>query len=253
MIAKEKGHARIATVVASNSGRPGGACRSASGLFDPATKRANHTTQEEDIMANWVTSTDNGEEHFLRISSEYGMTDPEGKSLDTKQRKDFTIAEPMQYGEAWYVDDATLSNKVWSNSQWMYDTGDTYGTTLVFCAAPNANKESLKRGLSSSMRRTFNARAYDDKHVFRLGQAWAVYAALCASAEAKCEYVLVPWVGGGLYQGKHGLSQRDFLHMLEDLVQGKMPGVLHEQTNEVQRYYVKPPVGIKEVVFVTTK
>ncbi len=43
---------KIATVVASNSGRPGGACRAIDGTV--LNVHVNHTTQEEDVISNWM-------------------------------------------------------------------------------------------------------------------------------------------------------------------------------------------------------
>ena len=51
------------------------------------------------------------------------------------------------------------------------------------------------------MRRTFSERAHNDRSFFEAGAAWAVYAALHASAACGCDAVLLPFVSGGLYAG----------------------------------------------------
>ena len=61
------------------------------------------------------------------------------------------------------------------------------------------------------MRPTFSAQANDDMAFLAAGAAWAVYAALHASAACGCDAVLIPFVSGGLYAGPH---DRDMLRAL---------------------------------------
>jgi hypothetical protein len=90
----------IATVVAGNSGRPAGACG-----FEDGTIRqlpAGHTTQEEDVVSNWMTtachnakrplaSMADGGHHIANaiyqatIFKKWGMLDLEGSSKKTVQ------------------------------------------------------------------------------------------------------------------------------------------------------------------------
>ncbi len=53
-LCKDKIPVKIATVVASNSGRPGGACRAIDGTLDAGKIHAKHTTQEEDVISSWM-------------------------------------------------------------------------------------------------------------------------------------------------------------------------------------------------------
>jgi hypothetical protein len=105
------------------------------------------------------------------------------------------------YADAWCCSGARLSDKrTTGTAAAHFDATRTYPTVLVFCAGPNAQKP--RRGsASSSMRRTFSERAHNDRSFFEAGAAWAVYAALHASAACGCDAVLIPFVSGGLYAG----------------------------------------------------
>ena len=85
-------------------------------------------------------------------------------------------------------------------------------TSLIFCSGPNA---LAPRGAApaSSMRRTHSARAHDDMGILADGAAWAVYAALHASAACGCDAVLIPFVSGGLYAGPHHRDPLRFLFL----------------------------------------
>ena len=52
--------ANIATVLAANSGRPGGACRAGDGTIQRSTIHGGHSTQEEDVIANWLLASGSG-------------------------------------------------------------------------------------------------------------------------------------------------------------------------------------------------
>jgi len=47
--------------------------------------------------------------------------------------------------------------------------------------------------------------------VLEAGAAWAVYAALHACAACGCDAVLIPFVSGGLYAGRHDRAILRFL------------------------------------------
>jgi hypothetical protein len=228
--------AKIATVVASNSGRPGGACRAIDGKLDVGKIHENHTTQEEDVISSWMISetsalSDDKENQkrmrnslFEPVSDAFGLTNPGETDVRTKQEADYTrgIATDIKtgiwserlgsriYADAWCYDGATLCEK--KHDLWglpMYVTENAYQTTLVFCSAPNASPPK-HRSLTSSMRRTYSIKANGDKGYFDAGVAWAVYTALYASALSKCDTVFLPFVGGGVYAGPHAPSIEEF-------------------------------------------
>ena len=212
--------ARIATLVASNSGRPGGACRSVSGELDPQKVHPNHTTQEEDVVSNWVitmaSSWPDRAREFTRVAHSFGLCDASGTSTETIQAVDYTRpTHPLGariYADAWYVDGARLSNKyVVARGTACFEMAETYATTLVFCSGPNACRPSAHTAASSSMLRTFSDAANRDRAFLEAGAAWAVYAALYASAASGCDSVLIPFVSGGLYAGPWR-SAPDLLH-----------------------------------------
>ncbi len=240
---------KIATVVASNSGRPGGACRAIDGTV--LNVRANHTTQEEDVISNWMIAatgdlSGRGDEEtrialmnslFEPVSDAFGLLDPTRTDVKTKQEADYTrgIARdiktgrwrdlgPRIYADAWCYDGATLCEK--KHDLWglpMYVTENAYQTTLVFCSAPNASPPK-HRSLTSSMRRTYSSEANGDKRYFDAGVAWAVYTALYASALSKCDTVFLPFVGGGVYAGPHAPNIDEFRETVNKMLhKGLLP------------------------------
>jgi hypothetical protein len=77
------------------------------------------------------------------------------------------------------------------------------------------------------MRRTFSQRAHDELSFLEAGAAWAVYAALHASAACGCDAVLLPFVSGGLYAGpwrsEPDLRRRFAAHVERMLKNGELP------------------------------
>ena len=85
------------------------------------------------------------------------------------------------------------------------DAGDCLHAMLIFCAALNASRPTVNTMNSSTMKRTFCAAAADNRAFFECGRAWAVRAALCAARDARAAIVVMPYIGGGLYAGPHGM------------------------------------------------
>jgi hypothetical protein len=195
---------RIATLVASNSGRPGGACRALNGDVDHGKLHAGHKTQEEDVVSNWLlthsASPTVQSTEFARISTAFGLRDASGTDYATIQGVDYTRAIPRMYADAWCITGAHLSVKTPAPAA--FDAAQSYPTSLVFCAGPNA-RAPYRANPASSMRRTYSALAHNDMNVLVAGAAWAVYAALHACAACGCDAVLIPFVSGGLYAGPH--------------------------------------------------
>ena len=205
---------RIATLVASNSGRPGGACRALNGDVEHRKLHAGHRTQEEDVVSNWLLTLSASptvqSTEFARISTAFGLCDASGTDCATIQGVDYTAAYPRLYADAWCITGARLSVKTPAPAA--FDAAQSYPTSLIFCAGPNAH---APRGATpaSSMRRTHSARAHDDMGILADGAAWAVYAALHASAACGCDAVLIPFVSGGLYAGPHDRGTLRFLFL----------------------------------------
>jgi hypothetical protein len=226
---------KIATVVASNSGRPGGACRKSDGTLDTKKVHENHKTQEEDVVSNWMIAETSGVSDdqesqkammnviFEPVSGAFGLVDPNGTDIRTKQLVDYTRGKaedvntrkwgylgPRVYADAWCYEGATLcekTNEVREGPK--YVTKNKYPSTLVFCSAPNASYPK-GRQTTSSMSRTYSPAANSDKRYFDAGCAWAVYTALYASAIAGCDTVFLPFVGGGVYAGTHETDIKKF-------------------------------------------
>jgi hypothetical protein len=119
--------ARIGTMVVGNSGRPGGACVQSDGTI--INLHAGHTTQEEDVVSNWLMTAIWKPRKQIEIEQikrnkiadmlfkntiykVWGMSNPEGTDYNTIQGVDYTKAEPYEYADAWVVYNAELSKKL---------------------------------------------------------------------------------------------------------------------------------------------
>ena len=207
---------KIATVVAGNSGRPGGAC----GLADGGVTllHAEHRTQEEDIVSNWLITTCRNAHEPVRgeyasgvysstIFGKWGMVEAEGVGMETVQGVDYTVVGTgFWYADAWCVEGAALSVKERRQGRqnqhpppFAYDANRQYSGPLVFVSGPNCGAASDHP--SSTTRRTLNTQAAIDYNVFRSGVQCALYAALRAAALLRADCVLIPFVSGGIYAG----------------------------------------------------
>jgi len=210
---------RIATMVAGNSGRPGGACG-----FEDGTVRAlhpNHSTQEEDVISNWLATTCHADGQPLTdavadgahplanmlyqqtIAGQWGMSNPAGTDKFTIQHVDYTRARSASfYGDAWVVEDALLSSKrVAPPAQKSYAVTEAFPTSLVFVAGPNCG--AWGRSDRSTTRRTYNRFAAEDYPLFRAGVEAALHAGLVAMARLGCDVALLAHVSAGIYAGEH--------------------------------------------------
>ena len=201
--------ARIGTMVAGNSGRPGGACGQINGTAK--NLNANHTTQEEDVISNWlITATNKANEKIINeqslvgnllfaktIYKGWGMTNPGGNDFNTIQGIDYTKAQSYEYADAWVVQNVELSNKVMINNNNEYDTNNSYLTTLVFVAGPNCGSKG--KGPSSSMTRTFNNTMVNNYDRFKEGVEATLFAGLYAMAMNGCTIALIAAVSTGIY------------------------------------------------------
>lgn len=206
---------RISTMIAGNSGRPGGATGNADGTI--CKLHAGHSTQEEDMISNWMVSACRsagvpvgddvrGHPYASRIyrstiAGRWGMSHPEEPDFETVQGVDYTCAKGSEYGDAWCVDDARLSAKIRVGDEKRFDTFSQFPTSLVFVAGPNAGTEG--RGPNSTTLRTYNKLANEDYGLFREGVRAALHAGLLASAQMGCSVALLAHVSAGIYAGPH--------------------------------------------------
>ena len=107
-------------MIAGNSGRPGGACGSPSGVVSRSI-HARHTTQEEDVISNWMLTAAHNNQvcprhkdelmsalYTTTIGSSWGMLRPESTDNYTRQKVNYRSARPQWYADAWVVDDAQV-------------------------------------------------------------------------------------------------------------------------------------------------
>lgn len=236
-IQREDRTRRIGTMVAGNSGRPGGACGNADGTVDKL--HVNHSTQEEDVVANWLITacrrsgqamngttfggtgeTARGHPHASQLYREtlhgrWGMAQMADTNTATLQGVDYTLAAAHEYADAWCVDGAELSHKVVHKG---FDCLQAFRTSLVFVAGPNAGTRG--RFDISTTRRTFNAPMEAEYALFRAGVQEAVRAGLLAMASLGCNVALLAHVSAGIYAGPHRRALwSDFGALVDEVLQ----------------------------------
>ena len=227
---------RIGTMIAGNSGRPGGGCTGDDGACDVSKLHANYRTQEEDVVSDWLlTAKWNAGGGLLMpdslfsatIKRQWGMWRPNSTNNMTVQGVDYVNAEEASaYADAWVVDAAHLSRKSFCSSyptDAFFDFSDQYPTQLYFVSAPNA--AGANRSACGSMARTYNKKAASDRNFFLKGVACAVRSGLLAMVEDGITDAILPVVGGGLYAGQWagtGLT-REYMDIVERLLAERIP------------------------------
>ena len=195
-------------------GAQGGACGSwdEQGKCDAIKLHAGHTTQEEDIVSNWLLTSqhileiDPSDMYAQTICGTWGMVDPTGTSAQTVQRVVYSSASASDYNDAWIVRNALLSRKKVTSAQSSYEYLENFEATLVFVAGPNANNDT-SLGATSTMRRTYNKKM-ENYSTFRKAVKTAQYACLQAMAAEGCQIAMLAYVSAGLYAGKHSSKIR---------------------------------------------
>lgn len=228
---------RFGTMIAGNSGRIAGACGNTVRMRFQHIHRG-HTTQEENIVSNWVMTMEGlgycRKQLFRQLLDDrgrprWGLVRPvDATDRRTYQGKDYRVAEPSDYEEAWEVRDAVLSGD--SSGR-----GERYATDLIFVAGPNVGTTGTSSG---STRRTFNAKI-QTYGAFREGVKRALRAGLRKTDELQCQVALVAGVSTGIYAGHHFRDRirAEFVDVVDE--------VLAEERAEYLRlvYYVTLPRG----------
>jgi len=230
---------RIGTIIAANSGRPGGACGNFDGTIDKIYP--NHRTQEEDIVSNWFMTyvynkyiTEGEKEQYYNklfrctIYNKWGLQYPYAKKTDkekyykTIQDINYSDAIPKEYADAWTIDNVYLSDKNYHYKGSQYIHEHQYKTTLVFVSGPNNNNPGTK-GPINSVSRTYNEYTDNRFDVFMKGVEAALFAGLIAMVRSKCNVALLVYVSGGVYRGNH--DKGDYKIMYENIVNNLLMNV----------------------------
>jgi hypothetical protein len=230
---------KIGTIIAANSGRPGGACGNFNGTVDKIYP--NHRTQEEDIVSNWFMTyvynkyiTEGEKEQYYNklfrctIYNKWGLQYPYAKIKDTEhyyktiQDINYTNAVPKEYADAWTIDNVYLSDKMYHYKGSQYIHEHQYKTTLVFVSGPNNNNPGTK-GPINSVFRTYNKYTDERFDIFMKGVEAALFAGLIAMVRSKCNVALLVYVSGGVYRGKH--DKGDYKIMYENIVNNLLMNV----------------------------
>jgi len=237
---------KIGTLIAANSGRPGGGCGNFDGTI--GNIHQNHRTQEEDIMSNWfmtyannknITGEDEKIENYNKlfqctIYNKWGLLYPMTNRGDRKnyyktiQGINYRYAVPKDYADAWIVDNVYLSDKFYQykGSQYIYE--NQYKTTLVFVSGPNNNNPGTK-GPINSVFRTYNDMTATRFDKFMEGVEAALFAGLISMVQSKCTIALLVYVSGGIYRGNHNID--DYKNMFENIVNNLLT---HVQINGLE-------------------
>lgn len=209
---------RFGTMIAGNSGRIAGGCGDTINMRFMSIGPG-HTTQEENIVSNWVSTMEQlgytRKQLFSQLldasrQPRWGLVNPSNAAdRTTYQGKDYTIATPSDYFEAWAVQDAVLS-------------GDSegggvrrYATDVVFVAGPNVG---LRGAPSGSMARTFNSNitTYGE---FREAVKQAVRAGLIEMDRIGCRVALVAGVSTGIYAGSYRVRiNANFASLVDEIL-----------------------------------
>ena len=228
---------KIGTIIAGNSGRPGGACGNFDGTL--VNINPNHRTQEEDIISNWfmtymynknITEEEAkiyyGNKLFeYTIFNRWGLLYPYAKRTDIKnyyktiQGINYRYAKPNDYATAWTIDNVYLSDKFYKYKASQYIHENQYKTTLVFVAGPNNNNPGTN-GKINSVFRTYNKETDKNFDLFMNGVEAALFAGLIAMVYSKCNVALLVNVSGGLYRGNHDKEdyKNAYLNSLDNLL-----------------------------------
>ena len=228
---------KIGTIIAGNSGRPGGACGNFDGTL--VNINPNHRTQEEDIISNWfmtymynknITEEEAkiyyGNKLFeYTIFNRWGLLFPYAKRTDIKnyyktiQGINYRYAKPNDYATAWTIDNVYLSDKFYKYKASRYIHENQYKTTLVFVAGPNNNNPGTN-GKINSVFRTYNKETDKNFDLFMNGVEAALFAGLIAMVYSKCNVALLVNVSGGLYRGNHDKEdyKNAYLNSLDNLL-----------------------------------
>ena len=216
---------KIGTLVAANSGRPGGSVgwgQDETYGVCPQALHASHHTQEEDIVANWLLTHafNRGVKEsqdalmsevgaaFDCIRCAWGLAE-RGVGLGTLQEVNYCdVVDAQEYADVWSVSNVWLSAKaagcIDPSSQKWFDHSKQFETSLYFTAAPNASDPKTDaQGRQGSMARTSNVLARDSRKFFMDGIRWSLRTSLWAMAADGVRIVLLPLIGGGVYCGAH--------------------------------------------------
>jgi len=146
---------KIALIITSEYGRPGGSIRSPDGGINHAKLTETYSqSEEEDIVSNWLLTSvragDNMDEQFARLPN-----DPVP-----------TPKKPEDYGSAWVIDDVWISKK----TEIGLDPDRAFKACLVFCGKPTDSSDNFGEEI-----------------------LWAQYAALRCAASHKCDVAIFPY------------------------------------------------------------
>lgn len=208
---------KVGIMVAGNSGLAGGniayfADNNFRNHLGVSVLHAAYTTQEEDMVSNWLLTEDFVSSKpfyssFNLIKRKWGMINERARDNKTIQGVDYVnTTTPINYGDAWVVKDVHLSKK----RNGAFILWDSFPASLVFVAGPNAYSKGKPTG---SMARTLNKKAQSESYPFPFfteSVEATVRVALDAMIANDMTVAYLARASGGIYAGPDALnSYRD--------------------------------------------
>ena len=228
----------VCIVVAANAGRPGGGLH-ADGKnswkgVKVADVRPGHTTQEEDIVSNWLmTSLPEDlkksvvavttrrlpatleaavkpcyDETFLVLHKKWGMTTPESDDKKTLTHGDFDEPLTIHYDFNYMVKEAPVSMIKYTPGVFdkYYLDKPLKTVSLLFVAGPNANNRGAVNkqygdAYWDSMKRTYDAEAHKSYDIFKEKLKSALVSLIQASVKNGDTHLIIPEISCGIYGG----------------------------------------------------
>ena len=228
----------VCIVVAANAGRPGGGLH-ADGKnswkgVKVADVRPGHTTQEEDIVSNWLmTSLPEDlkksvvavttkrlpatleaavkpcyDETFLVLHKKWGMTTPESDDKKTLTHGDFDEPITIHYDFNYVVKEAPVSMIKYTPGVFdkYYLDKPLKTVSLLFVAGPNANNQGAVNkqygdAYWDSMKRTYDAEAHKSYDIFKEKLKSALVSLIQASVKNGDTHLIIPEISCGIYGG----------------------------------------------------
>jgi hypothetical protein len=207
---------KVGVMIASNMGRPGGACYRQDSGNPKFCNMEDASTQEESVLSfihKRAKDTRILLANLEQLHKRYGMSDPSGDDEDF-----FVQRTPLQMQQA--NDKSPTFNVRTSKTVADYarefgfdinvnslDTRYQHDVYLSFVAAPNAQSpggdlKPRKRTSPDTVFRTYSMAAAGDQFLFTDMVKAALIASLRGMAAEKCTHVIMAAPGSGLYAGR---------------------------------------------------
>lgn len=195
-------------------------------LQNAPARGGTYTTQEEDVVKNWLLSEHKKDGTFppdsmKKLFEMYGANHHDTEVIsrggvnyqDLSQSSENVIRRlrdadqtdrnwfPLErlYADAYFLRNTVLRTKTQAFPD-AYAADRPMNTNFIFVAGPNVGTTG-SNDPKSTTKRSYNSALARDERRFKEGVFWAYFAALHASAMEGKRIVFLPWISGGIYAG----------------------------------------------------